>query len=82
MVLAASPTVVAHVKSGRLRALAVTTPAGKRFSAMPEVPSIGEAGVPGMELVTWFGFVGPAGVPQAVVSKIQSEVAGRSRYRP
>jgi tripartite-type tricarboxylate transporter receptor subunit TctC len=74
MVIAAAPGVVSHVQAGRLRALAVTTAEGKRYSALPDVPSIGEAGVPGMTLVTWFGLAGPAGMPQAIVNRLHAEV--------
>jgi tripartite-type tricarboxylate transporter receptor subunit TctC len=74
MVMAASPTVVPHVKSGKLRALAVTTAQGKRFSALPDVPSLAEAGVPGMVIITWFGFVGPAKLPKAIANQLHGEV--------
>ena len=74
MVIAASPGVVALVNSGKLRALAVTTADGKRYSATPDVPSMGEAGVPGMELITWFGLAGPAGLPKEIANKLHAEV--------
>ncbi|MGZ5167758.1 MAG: Bug family tripartite tricarboxylate transporter substrate binding protein [Burkholderiales bacterium] len=74
MVMAASPTVVPHVKSGKLRALAVTTAPGKRFSGLPDVPSLADAGVPGMVIITWFGFVGPARLPRQIANQIHSEV--------
>ena len=75
MVIAASPTVVPHVKSGKLRALGVTTAPGKRFGGLPDVPSMADAGVPGMVIYTWFGFLGPAKMPKAIVEKIHAEVA-------
>jgi tripartite-type tricarboxylate transporter receptor subunit TctC len=74
MVIAAAPTVVPHVRSGRLRALGVTTDAGKRFSALPDVPSLADAGLSGMVIYTWFGFLGPAAMPKAIVNKLHSEV--------
>jgi len=74
MVMGASPTMVPHVKSGKLRALAVTTAPGKRFSGLPDVPSLADAGVPGMVIITWFGFVGPARLPKQIANQIHSEV--------
>jgi tripartite-type tricarboxylate transporter receptor subunit TctC len=75
MVIAAAPAVVPHVQAGRLRALAVTTHAGKRFAALPDVPSMEDAGVSGMTLITWFGMAGPAGMPAAIVDRLHAEVA-------
>jgi tripartite-type tricarboxylate transporter receptor subunit TctC len=74
MVFAASPTVVPHVKAGKLRALAVTTASGKRFSGLPEVPSMADAGVPGMVIITWFGFVGPPRLPTPIADKLHAKV--------
>jgi tripartite-type tricarboxylate transporter receptor subunit TctC len=74
MVMGASPTMVPHVKSGKLRALGVTTAPGKRFSGLPDVPSLADAGVPGMVITTWFGFVGPARLPAHLSHKLHSEV--------
>ena len=62
---------IPHVKSGRLRALAVTT--AKRIGAAPDVPTVAEAGVPGYEVVLWHGLVGPKGLPKAIVDKINAE---------
>ncbi|MEI6318123.1 MAG: tripartite tricarboxylate transporter substrate binding protein [Pseudomonadota bacterium] len=75
MVIAAAPTVVPQVKAGKLRALGVTTEAGRRFAALPDVPSLADAGVGGMVIHTWFGFLGPAKMPATVVERIQSEAA-------
>jgi len=61
------------VKSGRLRALAVT--GRERSSMMPDVPTADEAGLPGFESVGWFGLMAPAGTPRAVIDKIQADVA-------
>ncbi len=73
MLFAAIPTAAAMVKSGKVRALAVTT-SGKRLSSMPEVPSMSEAGVPGMVIDAMYGLVGPAGLPRAVVTRLHGEV--------
>jgi tripartite-type tricarboxylate transporter receptor subunit TctC len=61
---------VPHVKAGRVRPPGVTTP--KRSPAMPEVPTIAEAGVAGFEVVSWTGVVVPAGVPKAIVDKLNA----------
>jgi tripartite-type tricarboxylate transporter receptor subunit TctC len=65
---------VPHVKSGKLRALAVTTAPGKRFPGLPDVPSLADAGVPGMVIITWFGFVGPAKLPKHIANLLHAEV--------
>ena len=60
-----------HVKSGRLRALAVGT--SGRSSALPDVPTVAEAGVPGYEFQAWFGVIAPAGTPKPIVERLNSE---------
>lgn len=60
-----------HIRSGRLRALAVTPP--KRAPALPEVPTLGEAGVPGVVVVNWYGLIAPKGTPKAVVDRVAAE---------
>ncbi len=67
------PSVIAHVRAGRLRALAVTS--AKRSAAAPDVPSIAESGFPGFDGSSWFGLVGPAGMPREIVLKLQTEIA-------
>lgn len=62
-----------HVRSGRLRALAVSS-AG-RSSVLPQLPTISEAGVRGYDVATWFGWVAPAGTPAAIVGKLSAEIA-------
>ncbi len=61
-----------HVRSGRLRALAVTTT--KRLPAEPDIPTIAESGVPGYEVVLWLGLIGPKGLPRPIVDQINNEV--------
>lgn len=63
---------VPHLKSGRIRGLGVTT--DTRFSAMPEIPTIAEAGVPGYAMSNWYGLLVPAGTPQASIAKLHGEV--------
>jgi tripartite-type tricarboxylate transporter receptor subunit TctC len=66
-------TAVAHVHGGKLRALAVTGP--KRIAALPDVPTVAEAGVPGYEVILWHGLIGPKGMPPAVVAKLNAAVS-------
>jgi tripartite-type tricarboxylate transporter receptor subunit TctC len=70
LVLTALPTVLPFVKSGQLKALAVTTSRGKRSSALPDVPSMAEAGLPDLEVYFWYGLAGPAGMPPEAVETI------------
>ena len=71
---ATSPSAVPHVKTGKLRALAVST--ARRVSALPDVPTIDEAGVPGFEASGANGLVGPAGMPRDIVEKLNAAIAG------
>jgi tripartite-type tricarboxylate transporter receptor subunit TctC len=64
------PSALPLVKSGQLRALGVTT--AKRSSAAPEIPSISEAALPGYEMSTWYGLVGPANLPPEIVQKLNA----------
>ena len=61
-----------HVRSGRLRGLAVTGP--KRINAFPDLPTVAESGVPGYEVTTWGGIIGPVGMPRAIIDKLSLEV--------
>jgi tripartite-type tricarboxylate transporter receptor subunit TctC len=65
-------TTIQFIKSGRLRGLAVTTP--KRIAALPDVPTVAEAGLPGYEVILWHGLVGPKGMPKAIVDKLNLEL--------
>lgn len=73
MLFAAVPTALSMVKSGKLRALAVTTD-GKRSASMPDVPSMSEMGLSGMSINGLYGLVGPAGVPAPIVTRLYKEV--------
>jgi tripartite-type tricarboxylate transporter receptor subunit TctC len=70
-VFSTMPPAISHVKSGRLRALAVTTPA--RVATAPEVPTMMEAGVPRFEIVLYSGVLGPPHLPPAIVAKLNAE---------
>ena len=67
------PNVLGHVKAGRLKALGVTT--ATRWSELPEVPTLAEAGVPGYEATLWLNISGPAGMPADIVQRLNTEVA-------
>ena len=72
LAISAFPTALPHVKSGKLRALAVTSI--KRSGLMAEVPTIAESGLPGYEAAGWFGVLAPAGTPPSVVTKLNTEI--------
>lgn len=67
------PNVLGHVKSGRLRALGVTT--ARRWSELPEIPTLAEAGVAGYEATLWLNIAGPAGLPAELVQRLNGEIA-------
>ena len=66
------PTVINQIKSGRLKALAVTSL--ERSTLMPNVPTLDASGVKGYEVNTWFGFIAPAGTPADVVSRLHAQI--------
>ncbi|MGU4174168.1 Bug family tripartite tricarboxylate transporter substrate binding protein, partial [Pseudomonas aeruginosa] len=65
------PSAIQHVRSGKLRPIAVTT--AKRSSSMPDVPTMEEAGMPGFRTSTWYGLWAPKNTPQDVVQKLWTE---------
>lgn len=66
------PPAMPHVRAGKLRALAVTTT--RRSPAAPQVPTMGEAGVPGFDISNWFAYFVPAGTPREIVSRLNAEI--------
>jgi len=72
LAISAFPTALPHVRSGKLRALAVTS--AKRSGLMTDVPTIAESGLPGYEAAGWFGVLAPAGTPPSVVTKLNTEI--------
>ena len=62
-----------HSRTGRVRALAVST--ARRSSALPDVPTLSEAGVPGYQSMSWYGLVAPAGTPREVIARVNREIA-------
>jgi tripartite-type tricarboxylate transporter receptor subunit TctC len=69
---ASPPSAAGFIRDGRLRALAVTP--SQRMKLLPQVPTLAEAGVPGYESRTWYGFVVPAKTPQPIVSRLHQEI--------
>lgn len=66
------PTMIQHVRAGKLRGLAVT--GAKRTSAVPDIPTVAESGVPGYEVSNWFGFSAPARTPPEIVTRLNTEL--------
>ena len=66
------PAVMPHIKSGRLRALAVSST--QRVAALPDVPTMAESGYPGFEADQWYGVVAPAGTAPVLVAKLNAEI--------
>jgi len=72
MYFGALPGALPHIRTGRLRALGVTSLA--RSGAAPDIPAIAEAGFPGFEAVTWIGAVAPTGVPANIIARLNKEL--------
>lgn len=72
MMFVSSLAAMPHVRAGKLRALAVTGP--RRLSALPDVPTLGESSIPGVDLMAWFGFVVPAKTPQDIVARLHKDI--------
>jgi tripartite-type tricarboxylate transporter receptor subunit TctC len=71
LIVAPPTAVMANIKAGKLRALATT--GAQRWSAMPEVPTVVEQGVPGYDVRSWAGFMAPAGTPRPIVERLRAE---------
>ena len=72
MTITGIPSLLPYVKSGRLRALAVTT--AQRILFMPQLPTIAEAALPGYEATSWYGVLAPAATPKEIVARLNSEI--------
>jgi tripartite-type tricarboxylate transporter receptor subunit TctC len=72
LVVIGIPAAAPHIRAGRLRALAVITP--QRTAALPEVPTVAEAGLKDFEVTTWYGVLAPAGTPRAVIARLNGEL--------
>jgi tripartite-type tricarboxylate transporter receptor subunit TctC len=73
MMIEPIPSALPQVRAGKVRALAVTTP--RRTSALPDLPTMAEAGIPGYDLTIWLGLFAPAGTPREVITKLNNELA-------
>lgn len=71
------PVALPHVKSGRLRAIAVSS--AKRTALAPEVPTVAESGLPGFEVSVWVGLLAPAGTPAAIIDRLSQEAVKAAR---
>jgi tripartite-type tricarboxylate transporter receptor subunit TctC len=74
LMMSSAPSASIHIKSGKLRVLAVTS--AKRAGAMPEVATVAEQGYPGFEATSWYGVLAPAGTPPAIVARLNAEING------
>ena len=63
---------IPHIKTGKLKAIGTT--GSKRTPALPNVPTVAESGVPGYEVILWWGMFAPAGVPQPILAKLEKEM--------
>ena len=72
MLFSGVPQALPHVQGGRLRALAVTTPA--RSPAVPDVPTVAEAGVPGFDVTVWYGILATGRTPKPIIDKLNGEI--------
>ncbi len=72
LIFGSAPATIPLVRANRLRAIAVTTT--KRSAALPDLPTVAEAGVPGYEVVLWYGVLGPKGLPKNIVARWNAEI--------
>jgi tripartite-type tricarboxylate transporter receptor subunit TctC len=79
MAIETSGAAAPYVRSGKVRALSVST--AKRSPAFPDLPTISEAGVKGYEVTTWYGLLAPAGTPSEVINKIRDHVVAALQTR-
>jgi tripartite-type tricarboxylate transporter receptor subunit TctC len=77
--MASAPSGMPHVRTGKLKALAVTTL--KRVPLLPDLPSVAESGVPGFAVDSWYGVVAPAGTPPAIVGRLNADI-GKILHAP
>jgi len=76
---AGTPPLMPHIKSGKVRAIAVGMP--KRIAALPDVPTVAEQGYKGFETSQWYGLMAPAKTPEAVVKRLHAEAAKAAKSK-
>lgn len=76
---AGAPPLLSHIKSGKLRAIAVGTP--QRIAALPDVPTVAEQGYAGFETSQWYGLMAPTRTPEAVVQRLANEALKATRTK-
>jgi tripartite-type tricarboxylate transporter receptor subunit TctC len=72
LIFSSAPPALPHVASGKLRALAVTS--ARRSSVSPDLPTVSESGLPGFEVINWYGVLAPARTPKSIVDKLNAEI--------
>src|SRR2546428_10050534 len=72
VVVSGFPAAAPHIKAGKLRALALIAP--QRSAALPDLPTVAEAGLPNFEVTTWYGVLAPAGLPRPIVARLNAEL--------
>ncbi len=72
MMIELGPTAIPQIRAGRIKVLAAST--AQRTRAMPDVPTMAEAGLPGFDAFTWFGIAGPPGMPREIVQRLHAEI--------
>ena len=72
LLVSSVPSAIAQIKSGKLRALAVTS--ARRSSSLPDTPTLAESGLKGFDVSTWYGLFMPKGAPATIVAKVNGEV--------
>src|SRR5262249_31172652 len=73
LVFASIPSTIAHLRSGKLRALGVG--AAQRNAQIPDVPTVSEGGLPGYTAANWIGIVAPAGTPEPIIARLHREIS-------